>query len=482
MDQSSVQQNPRAGDKYQDWKNQVDRHILVIPPETQREKSRFEDQFERIMTAYYTDLDNGRIKNKGLIYLNGGLNSAQIVKDQAANQIPCIINESKSSPIFLIWDSSWTTAYVEQKAHIRNGRFQRAGKITTPVDGLGDIGQGFIRAPVVFFQEFFLFADTFLNKNKFRMFPYRGCNAQDVFCTKTKNDTYGGGKGLVRLDNNVLIGESSDRERRLPRFFATLLYGITLIPRLVISPFVDSIGKATWEDLVRRTRNTIRDPMDLQPDLQLVDPEKKERYLKDFEKYPFGTGLFARLFHELDICVNDMTKECGRGFLEKDMAKKVRKSLKASEITLIGHSMGTIVLNELLRVYPRLPYENIVYMAAASSMSDFYRSVIPLLEKDKEGDGKKRGLRFYSLLLHPYAEATERFAGGMAPDGSLLEWVDGELRSLRYHNADILWQCALLNGPPSPEAKARGLTEFVLESRQLRLGLIPKSFGRKSNR
>ena len=164
--------------------------------------------------------------------------------------------------------------------------------------------------------------------------------------------------------------------------------------------------------------------MDLQPDLQLVDPEKKERYLKDFEKYPFGTGLFARLFHELDICVNDMTKECGRGFLEKDMAKKVRKSLKASEITLIGHSMGTIVLNELLRVYPRLPYENIVYMAAASSMSDFYRSVIPLLEKDKEGDGKKRGLRFYSLLLHPYAEATERFAGGMAPDGSLLEWVD----------------------------------------------------------
>ena len=229
---------------------------------------------------------------------------------------------------------------------------------------------------------------------------------------------------MVRLDNNVLIGESSDRERRLPRFFATLLYGITLIPRLVISPFVDSIGKATWEDLVRRTRNTIRDPMDLQPDLQLVDPEKKERYLKDFEKYPFGTGLFARLFHELDICVNDMTKECGRGFLEKDMAKKVRKSLKASEITLIGHSMGTIVLNELLRVYPRLPYENIVYMAAASSMSDFYRSVIPLLEKDKEGDGKKRGLRFYSLLLHPYAEATERFAGGMAPDGSLLEWVD----------------------------------------------------------
>ena len=58
----------------------------------------------------------------------------------------------------------------------------------------------------------------------------------------------------------------------------------------------------------------------------------------------------------------------------------------------------------------------------------------------------------------------------------------GELRSLRYHNADILWQCCFIKRSAFSRSESEGLTEFVLESRQLRLGLIPKSFGRKSNR
>lgn len=35
-----------------------------------------------------------------------------------------------------------------------------------------------------------------------------------------------------------------------------------------------------------------------------------------------------------------------------------------------------------------------------------------------------KGLRIYSLMLHPLAEQKETFLGGVAPRGSLLEWID----------------------------------------------------------
>ncbi|MBI3058550.1 MAG: hypothetical protein HYY81_04475 [Deltaproteobacteria bacterium] len=40
------------------------------------------------------------------------------------------------------------------------------------------------------------------------------------------------------------------------------------------------------------------------------------------------------------------------------------------EITLVGHSMGTIVADEILRAFPKIPFERIVYLASASSVRD----------------------------------------------------------------------------------------------------------------
>ena len=67
---------------------------------------------------------------------------------------------------------------------------------------------------------------------------------------------------------------------------------------------------------------------------------------------------------------------------------------KDYEITLIGHSLGTVALDELIQKHPDLCYENIVYMGAASSIRSFRDKVVPYLEQNGEAN-------FYNLSLHP---------------------------------------------------------------------------------
>jgi len=92
------------------------------------------------------------------------------------------------------------------------------------------------------------------------------------------------------------------------------------------------------------------------------------------------------------------------------------------DVTVIGHSMGTIVLNEFIRnyeTYPNLKIKNIVYMAPACSIRDFERSIIPYLSSERGKDA-----HFYLLTLHPWNDAQESNVAGLIPRGSLLEWID----------------------------------------------------------
>ncbi len=88
------------------------------------------------------------------------------------------------------------------------------------------------------------------------------------------------------------------------------------------------------------------------------------------------------------------------------------------EITLIAHSMGAIVANQMIMQSPKIKYKKIVYMGAAASITDFSKSVIPYMEQNKETN-------FYNLMLHPYAESGEKNCfDTFPPRGSLLEWLD----------------------------------------------------------
>jgi len=86
---------------------------------------------------------------------------------------------------------------------------------------------------------------------------------------------------------------------------------------------------------------------------------------------------------------------------------------------VIGHSMGAIVTDEMMINFPDLPYQNVVFMAAAGRIRDFKQTTEPVLRTHRCKD-----LRFYNLSLHPEAEARDLEVSGAAPIGSLLEWID----------------------------------------------------------
>jgi pimeloyl-ACP methyl ester carboxylesterase len=100
-------------------------------------------------------------------------------------------------------------------------------------------------------------------------------------------------------------------------------------------------------------------------------------------------------------------------------------------IVLVGHSAGTIVASEMLARYPKIKYSHIVYMAAACSINDLEKSVLPYLQLHCTDPVPTR---FYDLCLHPQHEVDEwrlqqvtlsnGFEEFVAERGSLLEWID----------------------------------------------------------
>ena len=227
------------------------------------------------------------------------------VKDRAANLIPCMVAD-RYFPVFLIWDSHWWSSYNEQKLYVLDGRFKKSFKLTSPFDYITDIGVGLIRAPVVYFEQGTWFLEPEVSGKEFKMEEYTKSSGTAI---------YEQTKGRVGMTNNVLIGK--DRKAVDERGGALkdhLLYLVTLPVRLLSIPFVVSIGKEAWENMVRRTRNSVRHPYDFQS--ELIPKDKEKFYKRVRKRTPIGTGYFSRFFKELEIC-RESVDECGRNKTRK---------------------------------------------------------------------------------------------------------------------------------------------------------------------
>jgi pimeloyl-ACP methyl ester carboxylesterase len=122
------------------------------------------------------------------------------------------------------------------------------------------------------------------------------------------------------------------------------------------------------------------------------------------------------------------------------------------KITLVAHSMGTFIVNDLVRRTPDVDYANIVYMAGADSMRNTRDSLVPYLQEHRD-------TQLFILTLHPQAEIEESHVGGFdnfggfAPRGSLLVWIDDFLSSpLTYFDRTIGRWDNVIQGYPEFEA------------------------------
>ena len=302
----------------------------------------------------------------GLVSRAKGLREA-LVLNRAIKADEGRNGQNRRYPIFINWRSGGVDAYGEQLFEIRKGEQRKIlAKVTSPIQLVSDVGRGIADTPSLGALEGERLVSSF--RGSINTCDSKRYKPAKVVCPE-------------------------DRKGSSNSFLKTTGYLLMTPIRIVTAPFLNGPGRPAWENMVRRTRNAFwREPED---------------------GHPAPRGVVMELFDDLFINSNENTvdvqiapekRPCG--FDGHDV-----------EITLIGHSMGTMIVSDLLDMYPQCPYEDIVFMAAAVSIREFQENVPPVLLRNED-------THFYNLSLLPKAEARETSAFGTVPSGSLLEWID----------------------------------------------------------
>jgi pimeloyl-ACP methyl ester carboxylesterase len=313
----------------------------------------------------------------GLVELKEGLELTQrVVRDVGTDS-----TQRDVYPIAINWESTLAGAYREHLVSLRQGERETrplAIVLTTPLYFIADLGRAITRAPIVWYGQ----ASRFLERDhpsRVRDAEARLTTAMDSVLVPATGEHVGA----------IAISIGKYKEAPLDGFFryATLPF----IPFKMIGTFaIDGAGTPGWEVMRRRTKTMYRST----GEWRAVD----------------STAHFLRPTGAVSV------------FLDSLAALAASDSAHHYDITMIGHSMGTIVASEAIRTHPRLPLSTIVFMAGAATIREFEIGVLPYLENH-------RATRFYNLTLHPIAERREHYLAHLAPDGSLLEWIDGYIAS-----------------------------------------------------
>ena len=339
-----------------------------------------------------------------LIYVHGGLKGIQGSVDEAIILSRLMEREHEHHddelyyPILINWESGMGSAYIDHLFRIRQGKEAPIlGAISSPFYFLADIGRALFRYPVTMGVQI-----------------YRGLTPVPV-PTQDEVASYNRQFFTPEPDpHQILLGQNKINRFSESWFQDRVTLFVPGVIRFVTTPVLDVFGKAGWDNMVRRTKTVFRKPSEFVPsdltfrgEVQTISGKMKGEApptlnprLKPEDSRP--TGGLAVLMEKL-----------------RDLKSKKRQ--EDYSITLIGHSMGTLILNDLIRLYGDsnldFPIDEIVYLAAACTIRDFEKSVIPYLRKNPL-------TKFYNLTLHPYGDAREKTYGDFLPRGSLLEWID----------------------------------------------------------
>ena len=394
-----------------------------------------EQHIERIkneMTEFFEKKPTKRL----LIFIHGGLNS-QV--DSLERIVGCIKDENKPLyekikdngyyPIFINWKSSLLSSYAEHLISLRQGEtHEYYGLLTSPVVFAADVSRGSSR---------WLTVSGNLLTNDIQTIPrnrneivddsdaddsnkadkvakqllclkYNEVKEKDyskaISCINDKvNDKervqFGVAPRFWKFEYQNIKGHRPEKEANNTNLFPVVIgddkrellemtenfstWTVTYPFKLLSAPVIDAFGSSAWDVMLRRT------------DL-LFHPEDESTSLIPTDDDLKGLPYFF-------------------DSLEKTIGKE-----KNWEITLVGHSMGTIVANKIIKEFgDKLPIKKIVYLASADTIQNYEEAVYPYLKSHENTD-------IYHFVLHPVAEESEQF-WYLPPRGSLLVWIDNFL-------------------------------------------------------
>lgn len=298
-----------------------------------------------------------------LFVIHGGLVTRSKGITEALAALHVMHHDDKSLPssiypIFLNWYSGGVDAYRDQVMNVREGQatWHVFAKITSPIKLATDLATGLAGMPSAATLEGRRLSDLAFLKG-----VVDDCS-QDY------------AKDAPGIE---LLCPGSNRSNANP--VERVTYPLATPVRIVTAPIIEGPGKSAWENMKRRTQNPFW--------------REKESCIHDHACLERG---------DLHIFLDD---------LAADLADK--------RISIIGHSMGAIVANEMIREFPDLKYKDIVFMGGAARISDILKTIGPLLRRQDIPDA-----HLYNLSLLPSNEAKEMTFAGLLPSGSLLEWID----------------------------------------------------------
>jgi hypothetical protein len=395
---------------------------------------------------------------KVLIFIHGGLNTQmdsveRLVQDPRTGEIcneddsslkkdqsPCqnrveMIKEAGYFPLFINWRSSLINSYTESLFTLRQGESKPAwGAITFPFVLAYDVGKSLLRWPVVTGSLIFNDSKTIPFSSYAQKYP--ATVAKEVLCRRYKYP-YLNSKGIKWTEENCIdennglkfseapwvcpfnlegvkgnntpnkdINKNADTfdfyvdedKRKCLELTSNFgAYILTFPSKVLVTPVVDAFGSSSWDVMLRHTDMLFHSEDEL-TESNMTNKAAKMGQLVDLPMHG-GLAMFLQKLAKM---------------IEADKANQW-------EITLVGHSMGTIVANQLVRDFgEKLPITKVVYLAAAATVFDYEVSIFPWLAKTKDH-------HMYHFQLHPRAEEGEKMAFDIPARGSLLVWIDNFL-------------------------------------------------------
>ena len=319
-------------------------------------------------------------RHRILLRIHGGLNAMSSSLTSSEEMLRQIQNDRPHTdslfPIFINWESGIPSAYTEHLLRITQGqRYPTLARgLVSPVYLAADLGRGITRAPFVWGQQ-----------------------VRNFYSTRRPPDN-------IQVNDDGLRRSIGGYKRSRGASVLYYTQGALLFPlKAVEAVLVDALGTPGWDNMHRRTKVMFRAP---------------NEFSQRTKTAPLSCG--GKRVAERSASSEGYSRPTGAVSVLLDSLKCLVVSDARYRITLIGHSMGAIVANEIVRMGDTLPFDQIIFMAAASSVREFELATLPYLRAHP-------ATQFYNLTLHPLADRRELTLLGFGPNGSLLEWVDAYL-------------------------------------------------------
>lgn len=354
-------------------------------------------------------LENGNCvqhgtKKKIVIFVHGGLNTLQGSKKSNKKRAIAMHNDCYNS-VFINWRSGLFSSYGEHLTKWREDYADNSSLVNTPFVFATDALSMVAEAPRVWGTEaFHSLSSTALRRSDF------GFEIGELAETPYA-DTI-----ILPVDPRP----SGNWQR-------ALLWLVTSPAKIISTPAVSKVGGQSWDEMRSRAMSlAVLDDNAADNALNnscLKSVSSSAADLQDCNLRGEGMAkiFLAELSRKLRFDRNDPDSDCNsregeNGVLINPGACEDRKEADVS-VKIVGHSMGSIVVNELLRALPNVQIDEVVHMASADSTERVVSVANEFLTSHPLA-------RWHNLYLHPDVERREMRAKGFAPSGSLLVWID----------------------------------------------------------